>query len=199
MDITFQIHVTLKEVNLADKNRFLKICSDEQVKPLIIELPKGEHINQPMFTKLIQGISLEEALNSIKETAKVFEKNEFVINRVKIEIAPENYHLFLNIKTKYFQPYYEWHCKVVVERNILLEELCRKYNAHLSLNSLDNDQTKYITIREFENKESFYNNVRNLETKILDGSWKIVKQKFEYCIYDSKLELDNGWVVNNNE
>lgn len=193
MNIAFQIHVTLKELNLSDKNKFLKICSDEQVKPVLIELSEGEHINQPMFTKLVECINLEEALNSLKETVKVFEKNNFVIDRFKIEVAPENDYLFENIKTKYFQPYYEWHCKIIVERVELLNKLCEEYNAHLSLNSLDNDQTKFITIREYGDKEIFYNSTKNLEAKLLEGNWKIVKQKFEYCIHDSKLELDDGW------
>ncbi len=191
--MTFQIHITLKEFDLNSKSQFLNLCEEEKVKPLIINLPQGNFITQPMFTKLVDTLTLEDALNISNHSIETFKQNNFSIARIKVEVQPENDYLFEYVKSDNFKPYYEWHCKIIVQREQLLEELCNKNNAHLSLNSLDN--TKYITIREYENKDKFYTDVKDFESKLLLGNWEIVKQKFEYCIYDSRLELDSGWAA----
>lgn len=194
-EITFQFHITIHDLPKEKKEDFLSLCAREQVKPLLIVLPEGNYLKQPMFTKLIKSTNLETALPLAEQTAENFEKSGFSIARIKAEVFSQESNLFQSMKFKNFQPYYEWHCKVKIEKEEETEQLCKKYSAHLSANSLEEDgKTKYITIREYDSEVLFYEAVERFhqilsEKKIVT----ILKQKFEYCIYDSRLELDKGW------
>ena len=93
-----------------------------------------------------------------------------------------------------FDKYYEWHGKVEYLQPEKLEALCKVHKAHLSLNSLKGESnTRFITLREFGNRQTFVNNVLKL-TQILSGEWTIFKQQSEYCIYDDNILLDKGWL-----
>lgn len=194
-EITFQFHITIYDLPKEKKENFLTLCTKEQVKPLLIVLPEGNYLKQPMFTKLIKNTNFETALFLAEQTAENFETAGFSVARIKAEVFSQESNLFQSMNFKNFQPYYEWHCKVKIEKEEETEQLCKEYSAHLSANSLEEDgKTKYITIREYNSEASFYEAVERFhqilsEKKIVT----ILKQKFEYCIYDSRLELDKGW------
>lgn len=194
-EITFQFHITIHDLAKEKKEDFLVLCAKEQVKPLLIVLPEGNYLKQPMFTKLIKSTSFETALSLAEQTAKNFEKSGFSVARIKAEVFSQESNLFQSMNFQNFQPYYEWHCKVKIEKEEETEQLCKKYSAHLSANSLEEDgKTKYITIREYNSETLFYEAVECFHQILLEKKIvTILKQKFEYCIYDSRLELDKGW------
>ena len=193
--IIFQFHVTIQDLPKEKKEDFISLCIKNQVKPLLIVLPEGDYLKQPMFTKLIKSTSFKTALFWVEQTIEHFETAGFSIARIKAEVFSHDSNLFQSMDYKNFQPYYEWHCKVKIENEEETEQLCKKYNAHLSANSLEEDgKTKYITIREYNSEELFYKAVNQFYEILLEKNIvTIIKQKFEYCIYDSRLELDKGW------
>lgn len=192
--IVFQFHITINDLPKEKKQDFLTICEKEDVKPLFIILPEGNYLKQPMFTKLIESTNFKTALSLAEQTVKNFEISDFSIARIKAEVFSKDSSLFQAMDYNNFQPYYEWHCRVKIENEKETEQLCKKYNAHLSVNSLDEDKKiKYITIREYESEALFYEAVNNFYQILLKKDIvTIIKQKFEYCIYDTRLELDKG-------
>lgn len=194
MEFNFQFHVTIEDFSAEKRNFFIELCRKNEVKPLIISLPRGKYLKQPMFTKLLSNNQLENAIKEINKTADIFKSNNFQPIRIKGEVNAEDYEHFNKIQTSKFKPYYEWHCKVEAQNIPLINELCMKYNGHLSKNSLEeNENKKYITIREYKNKEKFYNSTSKMYDILLENNINIVKQKYEYCVYDNRLELDEGW------
>ena len=73
-------------------------------------------------------------------------------------------------------------------------QICNTHRAHLSSNSLKNeDNLRFITLREFGTKQQFESRVQNILNALHKG-WDIIKQESEYCIYDNNVFLDNGWL-----
>ena len=187
----FQFHITINDLVETNKNSFLILCKKNNVKPVLISLDKGKYIRQPMFTKVVENESFEQAFEEIEKVCKIFKENNFKILRIKSEVPPENSE---NFKEKNSKFYFEWHCKVSFEKKNLIEKLCYENNAHISKNSLEDEEcTRFVTIREYNDKTIFYSNTKKLSDLFIENGIKIIKQKFEYCIYDNKIELDSGW------
>ncbi len=168
------------------KEAFLELCQIEGVKPVLIELEKGEHIRQPMFTRVLDADDLDSALKEVRKTSDKFVAAGLQISRVKAEIAP-------NLNADYLsdERYYEWHCLVRYQDGNALKALCQRVDAHLSRNALNKGE-KFVTIRLYD-KDAFYKAVGKAEDALKDERFEVVKEKFEYSVYDSRLELDKGW------
>lgn len=181
----FQIHVTTGPMSPQRKAQFLTLCHRYKVKPLLIVLDEGETIDQPMFTYLTEQDTIEEALIQLRPIKMAFDDAAFPIKRIKCEINPDD-------KTDAIKGlYYEWHCKVNPYDPERLSALCAENDAHLSRNSLVEGE-KYITIRK-ENKDDFTAAVRNLKNLLPEWPLDVLKEKYEYCVSDSCLALDDGW------
>lgn len=193
-EFTFQFHVTMSDFSVKEKETFVKICEKEEIKPLLIKLPQGIYLKQPMYTKLIKQKSLENSILEIEKTNSIFKLNNFYPIRIKSEVNAEDSDYFNKTYLPNFTPYYEWHCKILAENISLITNICKKYDGHLSENSLEENQNKkFITVREYGAKENFYKNVSKMYNTLIEHNIKIFKQKFEYCIYDTKIDLDKGW------
>lgn len=181
----FQFHITTDLIE--QKQPFLQLCAEKNVKPVLIELEKGDYIKQPMFTQLVETENFSQALGQVQHTIKAFERAGFVIRRVKVEINPDENQDYLAE-----QNYYEWHCKVKPNQMLQLKTLCEQHHAHLSLNTLYSGE-RFITIRHTQ-KTTFYQWVQQMQTVLKQIGQPVIKEKFEYCIYDNFIELDKGWV-----
>lgn len=192
--ILFQFHVTTKELNNSQKENFIKLCDTLDLKALLIQLPKGDIIKQPMFTRYLYADTLKQAIILIAETIKKFEQNGFTILRVKAEIPIENKD---NIDIFFgFKPYFEWHCLVdhTEYEYKEIEQFAKSNNAHISKNSINNNiYQKYITIRKYENLDLFYAQTNHTKQQLKIKNIPIIKEKYEYCVFDSCLDLDKGW------
>jgi len=188
--VDYQFHITFDNFAITKKQDFINLCLKENVKPVIIVLPKGDYINQPMFTKLVSHNHFDTAMDDVQETIDAFK--DYKLMRVKAEISPEHAETF-QIPQSGFEPYFEWHCKVIVEDLVLVESICQKFGGHLSRNTLDEaGKERFVTVR-LKEKAVFDKNVEVLLNELNNKGIKIIKQKFEYCVFDSKLELDRGW------
>lgn len=197
-NIPFELHLTTQTLDTKQLALFEACCLQYEVKPLLIELAQGEHSQQPMISKVFYKENFQSLKPSIHDLITKFTTSGFAIQRVKVEI-PMQYAANIELETlENFTPYYEWHGKVLLNRLDDLIALCIKHGAHLSKNALKNDATsRFITIREYKNAETIANRVNDLIKDLEIEEWTITKQEFEYCIYDTNIALDAGWLPKN--
>lgn len=189
-ELVFQFHVTTSTLLETQKDVYVSICQKCNVKPVFILLPKGKYIHQPMFTVLIQAPNFSKAYHEIEEILKEFSR--FPPIRIKAEVDAKNAYFFPDMATAQWNPYFEWHCKIQFLNPIVTESLAGRHQAHLSENCLEEGK-KFLTIRYYGSKEQFLEKTAQLSKALQENNIPIIKEKFEFCIYDSKLELDNGW------
>jgi hypothetical protein len=194
--IPFEIHLTVESLNTDGQEKFAEFCLKHDAKPLLIELARGDNMQQPMLTKVIYTESLDDVLKISTRYSNLLRQNSFKVNRLKIETMPEYATLFDDGEAGTFAKYYEWHGKINYERPVELLALCEKHKAHLSINALKNTPNiRFITLREFGDNNTFNTRIKELTTDITAGGWQLLKQQSEYCIYDNNCFLDNGWLT----
>lgn len=193
--IPFEIHLTTDNLTIERRSDFLDFCAAQKVKPLMIELAKGKYIHQPMISKVLFAHDVEAVLTASEALAMAFVRQQFKVERLKIEVPAENFGLFQGYNPT-FQKYFEWHGKIDYTQREHLIELCRKHHVHLSMNALSNQPDKrYITLREYGSKEEFDQRIGQLTEAIQTGKWILFKQESEYCIYDNNNYLDTDWLT----
>lgn len=191
----FEFHVTVNDLNRADKEAFVKLCQAKKLKPLMIVLDKGNYIQQPMFTGFIRSTSFHEANDKIEKIINKFQESGFSIKRKKVETSPNEEEYFHHPLVKKSTPYFEWHGKVEIDDVTVVKNLCSDLGGHISRNSLNaNGRVRFITIREYDSKENFYKRVNQLLSILEENDIEILKEIYELCIYDSREELDSGWI-----
>lgn len=188
-----EIHITTKKLQQKGIDEFVEFCALIKAKPIIIELEDGKVIQQPMISKIVEVQNIYEVLDKLKYQ---FSEHNYPISRVKIEVPTESINdgekLFPDFKGKYF----EWHGKVIFQDlNHLKNSVGKRKNVHLSSNSLKGESNKrFITLRSFGHLDSFKYEVEDLKRSLKFFKYEIIKDEFEYCIYDSNKDLDSGWI-----
>lgn len=189
-EIPFEIHITTGDLSAGRLINFIDFCHTQAAKPLMIELSKGDFIQQPMLTIVVYADAFEQALSLANDVSNAMDAQDFPVKRLKIEVPAANSASFST-----FGKYFEWHGKTNFTQVDALLVLCEKHKVHLSLNSLKNEaDTRFITLREFGTKMMFETRIAALLNELKEGPWTIIKQQSEYCIYDNNKFLDNGWL-----
>ena len=190
--IPFEIHLTIKNLSKERQGLFVDFCMQQNAKPLLIELAKGDFIHQPMLSKVVYEKELANVLSTASVLSNELMNEGLEVKRLKIEIPSDNWALFQNHKSEH---YFEWHGKIPYERVNELLMLCQKHQVHLSFNALRNaSDIRFITLREHGNKEQFESRISALKVDLETNNWPILKQQSEYCIYDNHQFLDHGWL-----
>lgn len=227
-NFTFQAHVTTEK--LTDTTKFINLCNQQNVKPVIIMLEQGDFCEQPMYTYNFNAKNLDVALKKSKIIEDIFEQNGFKIIRVKLEINAEDLSKFYNIDLNYRRAgfysekfpevdensYFECHIKVKYESDEVLNSLALKYGFYVSKNQIE-PNVKYISVRMSAEKflgVHFDLNIRNyldrlsadfFHSRVLNHhllhnfkkyNIEIIKEKYEWCVYDSKFDMDKNWGIN---
>jgi hypothetical protein len=192
--IPFELHLTTGLLPVKEVDAFESFCTDHGAKPLLIELARGEYINQPMFNKIIYVTTLDEAL----QTATVFSQQliarNWKVQRLKIEI-PAFHADEWNGTDQEFEPYFEWHGKIQGHPTPALNGLCQQHRAHLSLNALKKvENYRFITLREYGSRNIFEQRLKTLAVSLTEAGWPLIKEVSEYCVYDNNVYLDKGWL-----
>ncbi|MFI8711869.1 hypothetical protein [Brevibacillus brevis] len=191
----FEFHVTFNDLQLDEKAAFIDLCQSQQVKPVMIVLDQGNYINQPMITGVITRADFQDANKEMEKIAAMFQNNGFSIVRKKVEISPKEETYFYQPILKNSKPYFEWHGKVQVDDVAALRNLCEGHGGHISRNSLNvNGKVRFITVREYESPIQFYDRVEKIHTILQANQIGLIKEQYELCIYDSREELDSGWI-----
>lgn len=191
----FEFHITVNDLTFEEKESFIELCQVEQVKPVMIVLDQGEYINQPMITGIVHSADYEEVKNVIEEVVAKFRDNEFTVVRTKVEIPAKEETYFDQPMLAQSKPYFEWHGKVYVDDVVRLKQLCADSGGHISRNSLNaNGKIRFVTVREYNSSEKFYSRVEKIHNILQQNKIELLKQQYELCIYDSREELDRGWI-----
>lgn len=197
----FEIHITVNQLSELQKKQFLNFCSDCKSKAVFIELARGHFIDQPMLTKALNVDTIQQAQLLAKKLLRQLQQATFNPIRLKIEIPSQDFAFsdsFAEGSTVQYQlkSYFEWHGKVSFIDVQQLNQLCEQHSVHLSRNALkDQHDCRFITLREYSNKNIFDQRVFNLKKALQKGTWRLLKEQSEYCVYDNNLQLDGGWLT----
>ena len=155
----YEIHITNPHIEL-----------DNTWKKLTIELDKGEHPVQPMFSKYLRTTE-EEALSIVKDIP---------CDRAKVE-------QYTNIPEWCSGLYYEYHLKMAHDHPSVPSGT---YGGKLSKNAQKDG--RFITLRseDYRDIEQRFELLRYRLAR-LDIPYSNVQK--ELVIYDSNLDLDKGW------
>ncbi len=192
----FEIHITTSDITEDQIHQFEVFCHSIEAKPILIELSKGKFYRQPMISKVLKckdKPSLEKLVTNLKSN---FLTNGYEVVRTKIEVPPWHRKFVANYYQKESHTYYEWHGKVRLSNEPLISEICEKFDARLSRNTLKNDTTtKFITIRDYGNEQAANTRIESLKKQLTEHQITIIKEEFEFCIFDSNESLDKDWIV----
>ncbi|NML21406.1 hypothetical protein HHL16_11005 [Pseudoflavitalea sp. G-6-1-2] len=192
--VPFELHITTVPLSPAEIPAFTDFCIDRNAKPLLIELERGEFIEQPMFNKVVVCANLQEALIIATSYSEELIEKSWLVKRLKIEIPAYCFETWKQPASNH-QPYFEWHGKIKGEVSRNLQELCEQHKAHLSLNALNKKgNIRFITLREFGSRLKFEKRVHGLIQDIHASELPLLKHISEYCVYDNNVFLDNGWL-----
>ena len=83
--------------------------------------------------------------------------------------------------------------------NEVLNKYCLQHNAHLSKNAfkklIDGKHERFITMRIYGlGYKSAQTRFDNLILYLKSKGFKLSQQQREYTVYDTNLNLDNGWI-----
>jgi hypothetical protein len=192
-NIPFEIHLTTDVLTKKRQDYLINYCTKNGLKPLLIELSRGNFMYQPMVSKVIYTDSIENALKLTFNLSDQLAKNNFSIKRHKIEVPAKFSNQFENISIH--RNYSEWHGKINYINIESLLTICHKHQVHLSLNALKNETSnRFLTLREYGTEIKFTDRVNQL-TKELEKGWSILKEQYEFCIYDDNTIIDKGWLT----
>lgn len=195
INLPFEVHLTVVNTPGTDIQRFVSLCQEIGAKPLLIELSRGNHTQQLMLSKLLLSDQLDTVLKTSKDYDCLLSQQAYRTSRLKIELPLQYSEIYRANTSAMPGLYYEWHGKVNLSRNKDLLSLCESHGAHLSRNSLKNEQgMRFITVRELDSKAVFLDRIEALQKDLKDGAWDIVRQQFEYCVFDDNCVLDQGWL-----
>ncbi len=191
----FEIHITTKDLQADQIHQFESFCHSIAAKPILIELSKGKYYRQPMISKVLQCKDPTQLATAVSEIKNDFLSHGYPILRTKIEVPMWQQ----KGMTGYFQDlsktYFEWHGKVKLSKEALIYQICEKHSARLSRNVLKNDSTtKFITIRDYSTEANTQRRIERLKQNLLEHQIRIVKEEFEFCIFDSNESLDKDWI-----
>lgn len=191
----YEIHITVADFKKEKKQQFIDFCLSEKVKPVIIILDQGNYIVQPMMTWDIYKENFEDAMTAMNGLVKKFKMNGFDVLRKKVEVSPKETTYFENPLMEKGKPYYEWHGKIEVDDLEKVKILMNDKGGHISKNSLSkNGKSRFITMRDYTSAESYYKRVDMIIETLQKNNIELLEEEYELCIYDTREELDNGWV-----
>lgn len=193
--IPFELHITIENITSQTDQVFPELCNQLGGKAILIELSRGEHISQPMFTKVLTTNNIGEVFSYADRIISTLTSNNFQHKRLKIEIPITSYTLFTKTNTDLFC-YFEWHGRINYKNPDLLTHICNIHNVHLSRNALKADPNRrFITLREHSTIAAFLSKIDQLLHTLNLNNYLVEKQQSECCIFDSKEILDTGWII----
>lgn len=193
--INIELHITCNTLTNDKIESFEKFCYSIKAKPIIILLSKGENKQQPMISKIITCENKGDLKNEIDLIENKFIANGYQITRVKMEVAPWDIKKAENIIDDNSENYFEWHGKFRLENENKAALIISNCGGHISKNVLKRDpNSKFITIREYGTEKVIKQKITKLKRELSKINIDIIKEELEYCIFDSNVSLDKGWI-----
>jgi hypothetical protein len=201
----FEIHVTARITSESQFERFREWCRIREFKCVRIILGRGSHMHQPMATWRRHDTSLPVVVMEAHQCALEMNRVGILVARVKVEAAPDNEDVPLNdVDAAEHEPrnYFEHHVKLLraatASREALLRT-CEQFGAHLSHNALreveEGQEERFVTLRCYAvGRTTSEGQLQRFLAALTDLGERIIEHESEYCVYDSNVELDTGWL-----
>lgn len=187
----YQYHITINPIIGTQINSFQLYCVKLGGKAIIIELSKGDTIEQPMFSiTLDRDFDVDHAIKDAEHFAQSLRMNKYLVSRIKIEISANDYQ---SVDVGSFEAYFEWHCLIQYNPSSVLNEICKNNKLHISKNAII-PNTRYLTLRCWDSYDDFLTKIEIARDELKLINTLTIKEKNEYCVYDSNCVIDKGWV-----
>ena len=201
----FEVHLTVLAPDKPRLVRFQEWCRIREYKCVWIVLARGEHVEQPMATWRRRDTNLTRVLEEAEHHARELKRDAIPVVRVKVEAAPHNDEIPLVDADALAHPvgnYFEHHVKLLRDKTAPCEALvrvCQRFGAHLSRNAFREagagQEERFVTIRSYSvGWVSSEQQLRQLLVVLKGIGEQIIEYESEYCVYDSNLRLDAGWL-----
>lgn len=191
----FEIHITTESIREEGISKFIDFCTSINVKPIVIELEKGDVAQQPMISKVVTESNKVKLFEVIEVLKNKFQQANYKISRVKIEVPLDCVDLGISAFPNYKGRYFEWHGKVAFTDLEVLKKVTENLNIHISKNSLKGEPNKrFLTMRTYGNKKIFLSAIKNIKNWLGRNNYEITKDEYEYCVFDSNKSIDKGWI-----
>lgn len=202
----FEAHITIKSIHTEDFSVFQSFCAENNLKPIQIELARGDFALQQMTSSVHEGI-FGGVLEEVKEIATRLGRQGFEVVRLKIEASPFNEGLPAHNAEVADHPaenYFEHHLKLALADFAsvasLLETVCQKYEAHISRNAFKKTENgieeRFVTVRHYGlGRQEAEEALQKLADDLTQNGFEILKSVTEYCVYDDFVNLDANWLT----
>ncbi len=201
----FEVHITARITSESLFERFREWCRNREFKCVRIVLGRGAYVHQPMATWRRHDTSLPVVATEAHQFALEMNRAEIPVARLKVEAAPENEGVPLNdAEAAAHEPgnYFEHHVKLLREATASRESLlrmCEQFGAHLSHNALrevaEGQEERFVTLRCYAvGRTSSEGQLQRFLAALIALGERNIEHESEYCVYDSNVELDNGWL-----
>lgn len=201
----FEVHVTVRVAGEAALCAFREWCGQRAFKCVRIVLARGEHPEQPMAAWRRRGTTLPAVIEEAQRDADEAQRAGFVVVRVKVEAAPHNAEVPRHDADAVGHDgrnYFEHHLKLQRDATAPCDALlqtCQRHGAHLSRNAFrqptQGQEERFVTLRSYGvgSLSSCQQRERLLAALAALGE-RVIEHESEYCVYDSNLDLDAGWL-----
>lgn len=200
----FESHVTVELADADALGRFREACAELGVKCILIELPRGVTRSQPMTSRVHRG-TLDQARREAMELAGALSARGFPALRVKIEAAPDNRDIpETDEQASRLAPghYFEYHVRLTLpggEATDRVRAACQPHGAHVSANALrqlaGGQSERFVTLRcHGVGRATAEARMAALRGSLEGTGYPLGPTVREYCVLDSNLALDDGWL-----
>ncbi len=186
--------------------RFRDWCGTHQFNCVHIMLARGEHVDQPMATWRRSQASLSAVLAEATNVAAKLQKANCAVVRVKAEADLSNHDVPRHDEdvpghaaTQYFEHHVKLlrNCDAPCDR---LLQVCGEHNSHLSRNArrelARGKEERFVTLRHY--RLGSVSSLRELAVflhSLKKLGEQVIEVESEYCVFDSNLDLDRGWLT----
>lgn len=193
--LKIELHITINKLTNNEIESFEKFCHTINAKPILILLSTGANAQQPMISKIITCSNKHELKKEMESIKEQFKSNSYEVTRIKLEVAPWDAKEAKILFEGDTNNYYEWHGKIRIDNEKYAATLITNLGGHISRNVLKRDpNSKFITIRDYGTEEDINCKIDLLKNGLNQNNVEIIKEELEYCIFDSNVSLDNGWI-----
>ena len=195
----YEFHLTTHPLSAAESEAFADCCRQLGGKAVLIALPHGAHTQQPMLSFVCDEATWAAARQRMVRLADALAVRDFLIVRQKAEIPADCTTAFYRAHPQHPVGYFEWHGKIRCDDEQIpaYQALCARHNARLSANTLRGQSGKrFLTLRAHADCSGYQAFQQKITRLIADLPFSgcLLKQHHEYCVYDSRIVLDAGWI-----
>jgi hypothetical protein len=200
----FEAHLTALADGPGEAERFAGWCRDRGLKCVRIVLARGHTVDQPMATWRRASTTLSAVVAEAQRLAGDAVAAGFVVVRAKVEADPRNADVPVSDADTAghdAENYFEHHVKLrrapAAPRDALLAA-CERHAVHLSRNAFRDGgdfEERFVTQRAYGvGRVTALARLALLLADLRELGETVLEYESEYCMHDTNLRLDAGWL-----